>query len=289
MADLYENNLFLSNLYEFLDLKPGVKPPLHPHPVPRPIQEGIVFEHVSFSYPHGSRKALDDISFAMKPGEVIALVGENGSGKTTFIKLLCRLYDPTEGTITLDNMDLRQFDLAALRREFSVIFQDYVKYQLTVRENIWLGNIDAAPDQADIIKAAQRAGAHNMISHLPNAYETILGKWFDTGEELSIGEWQKITLARAFLRESQIIVLDEPTSSLDAGTEYEIFSRFPALLEGRSAILISHRFSTVRMADRIYVFEQGRILEQGSHPDLIRAGGTYAALFEKQAQYYKLR
>jgi ATP-binding cassette subfamily B protein len=287
MADLYENNLFLSNLYEFLDLKPRVKPPLHPHPVPRPIREGILFEHVSFSYPQGSRKALYDISFAMKPGEVVALVGENGSGKTTFIKLLCRLYDPTEGTITLDNTDLRQFDLAALRREFSVIFQDYVKYQLTVRENIWLGNIDAAPNETDIIEAAQRAGAHNMISHLPNAYETILGKWFDTGEELSIGEWQKIALARAFLRDSQIIVLDEPTSSLDAGTEYEIFSRFPALLEGRSAILISHRFSTVRMADRIYVFEQGRILEQGSHPDLMRAGGTYAALFEKQAQYYK--
>lgn len=202
------------------------------------------------------------------------------------IPYLCRLYDPTEGTITLDHIDLRQFDPIALRSEISVIFQDYVKYQLTARENISLGNIDVTPGEEDVIKAAQCAGAHDIISRLPKGYETILGKWFEAGEELSIGEWQKIALARAFLRNSQIIVLDEPTSSLDAKTEYEIFSRLPELLENRSTILISHRFSTVRMADRIFVFEGGRILEQGSHEDLMRTGGKYASLFKKQAQYY---
>jgi ATP-binding cassette subfamily B protein len=287
IADLYEDNLFLSNLFEFLDLKPKVKEPLHPQPVPRPIQKGIVFDHISFHYPTGSRKVLKDISLSIEPGEVVALVGENGSGKTTLIKLLCRLYDPMGGSITLDGVDLRQFETKALRHEISVIFQDYAHYHMTARENIWFGNIDLLPEHKSIESAARHAGADDLITSLPKGYETVLGKWFEDGEELSIGEWQKVALARAFLRDAQIIVLDEPTSAMDAKSEYEVFKRFRQLLEGRAAILISHRFSTVRMADRIFVFEDGRIVESGSHEQLIQLSGNYAHLFEKQAQHYR--
>ncbi|OEU65500.1 MAG: ABC transporter ATP-binding protein [Desulfobacterales bacterium PC51MH44] len=287
LAGLYEDNLFISNFYEFLDLEPKVKEPLHPSPVPRPMKRGIVLEQVSFQYPGGIREVLKDISLSVAPDEIVALVGENGSGKTTLIKLLCRLYDPLSGIITLDGIDLRQFETKALRREISVIFQDYAQYYLTARENIWFGNIELSPDSQKIKTAAKHAGADNLISHLPREYETILGKWFEDGEELSIGQWQKVALARAFLRESQIIVLDEPTSSLDVKTEYEVFTRFRKLREGRAGVLISHRFSTVRMADRIFVFEEGRIIERGSHEELVRYGGKYASLFEKQAQFYK--
>lgn len=287
MAGLYEDNLFLANLYEFLDLKPKVKEPDHPRPVPRPLQKGIGFEHVSFHYPNGKRDVLKDISFLVEPGEVIALVGANGSGKTTLIKLLCRLYDPVDGAITLDGIDMRRFETGALRREISVIFQDYAQYYLTARENIWFGNCDLAPQHEDIMGAARHAGSHDLISSLPKGYETILGKWFEEGEELSIGEWQKVALARAFLRESQIIVLDEPTSAMDAKSEYEVFRRIRQLLEGRTAILISHRFSTVRMADRIFAFEKGSISETGTHEQLVKSGGKYANLFEKQAQHYQ--
>ena len=287
MAGLYEDNLFLANLYEFLDLKPKVKEPDHPRPVPRPLQKGIGFEHVSFHYPNGKRDVLKDISFLVEPGEVIALVGANGSGKTTLIKLLCRLYDPVDGAITLDGIDMRRFETGALRREISVIFQDYAQYYLTARENVWFGNIDLPPEHEDIMGAARHAGSHDLITSLPKGYETILGKWFEAGEELSIGEWQKVALARAFLRESQIIVLDEPTSAMDAKSEYEVFRRIRQLLEGRTAILISHRFSTVRMADRIFAFEKGSILESGTHEQLIKSGGKYANLFEKQAQHYQ--
>jgi len=287
LAALYEDNLFISNFYEFLDLEPRVEEPVHPSPVPRPMKQGIVLDRVCFKYPGGNREVIKDISLSIRPDEVIALVGENGSGKTTLIKLICRLYDPSQGIITLDGIDLRQFEVPALRREISVIFQDYVQYHMTARENIWFGNIDLAPDSEKIEKAAEHAGAGNLISSLPKAYDTILGKWFEDGEELSIGEWQKIALARAFLRESQLIVLDEPASSLDAKTEYEVFKRFRQLLEGRAAILISHRFSTVRMADRIYVLDEGQIMEDGSHEELMKLGGTYADLFEKQSKYYK--
>ena len=287
LAGLYEDNLFLSNLYEFLDLKPKVVEPRHPQPVPQPMQTGIAFDHVSFQYPTGTREVLEDISLHIRPGEVVALVGENGSGKTTLIKLLCRLYDPASGTITLDGVDLRQLETTALRRKISVIFQDYAQYHLTARENIWFGNVAMPPDEEQIAEAARHAGADDVITGLPQGYETILGKWFEDGEELSVGEWQKVALARAFLRDAQIIVLDEPTSSLDAKAEYEVFRKFRQLAACRTAILISHRFSTVRMADRIFVLEGGRIIESGAHDELVRLGGTYARLFETQAQHYR--
>jgi ATP-binding cassette subfamily B protein len=287
LAGLYEDNLFLSNLYEFLDLKPKVVEPRHPKPLPQPMQTGIAFDHVSFQYPTGTREVLEDINLTIRPGEVVALVGENGSGKTTLIKLLCRLYDPTSGIITLDGIDLRQLETTALRREISVIFQDYAQYHLTARENIWFGNASLPPDEERIAAAARHAGADEVIDELPQGYETILGKWFEDGEELSVGEWQKVALARAFLRDAQIIVLDEPTGALDARAEYEVFKKFRQLAAGRTVILISHRFSTVRMADRIYVLEDGRIIESGTHDELVSRGGTYARLFETQAQYYR--
>jgi len=287
LSGLYEDSLFISNLYEFLDLKPKVVEPLHPKLVPQPMRTGIAFNHVSFQYPTSTRKALEDITLTIQPGEVVALVGENGSGKTTLIKLLCRLYDPTVGSITVDGIDLRQFEIAALRRQISVIFQDYVKYHLTAFENIWLGNIDLPPECDSITAAARRSGADDVITELPQGYETILGKLFDQGEELSIGQWQKIALARAFLRDSQVIVLDEPTSALDPKAEYEVFMKFRHLINNQAAILISHRLSTVKMADHIYVLEKGTIVESGTHEKLMQLGGTYAHLFETQAQHYR--
>ena len=287
LADLYTDNLYLSSLYEFLDLEPKVAEPSRPKPIPRPMTRGIVFDHVTFQYPTGSRPVLQDINLTIRPGEHIALVGENGSGKTTLIKLLCRLYDPTEGRITLDGSDLGEFATTALRRQIGVIFQDYAQYHLTARENIWFGNVDLASDDPGIAAAARHAGADEVIHHLPADYETILGKWFEDGEELSVGEWQKIALARAFFCDAPVLVLDEPTSAMDAKAEYEVFQRFRRLAHGRTAILISHRFSTVRMADRIYVLNGGEIVEGGTHEELIQLGGTYARLFEMQAQYYR--
>ena len=287
LAALYEDNLFLSNLYEFLDLKRTVIEPVHAVPVPQPMKRGIVLNHVSFQYPAGTREVFEDISLTIRPGEVVALVGENGSGKTTLMKLLCRLYDPTGGSITIDGIDLRQFETKALRHEIAIIFQDYVHYHLTARENIWLGNTDLSPDHEHVIAAARRSGADKFVSTLPHGYDTILGKRFAEGEELSIGEWQKVALARAFVHDAQIIVLDEPTSSMDAKAEYEVFQNFRQLVSGRTAILISHRFSTVRMADRIYVLKQGGVIEGGTHEELVRLGGTYARLFEMQAQHYQ--
>ena len=287
LAGLYEDNLFLSSLYEFLDLKQKVVEPPHPRPLPRPMKTGIVFDHVGFRYPAGTRKVLEDVSLTIRPGEVVALVGENGSGKTTLVKLLCRLYDPTEGVITIDGIDLRQLETTALRREISVIFQDYAQYHQTARENIWFGNLDLSPDDERIAAAARDAGAEDVIKGLPQGYETTLGKWFEDGEELSAGEWQKIALARVFICDSQIIVLDEPTSALDAQAEYELFKRSRQLVKDRAAIIISHRFSTVRMADSIYVLENGRITESGSHGELINRGGLYARMFEMQAEPYR--
>ena len=287
VSGLYEDNLFLANLYEFLDLKPKLVDPLNPVPIPRPMQTGIVFNHVSFQYSTTTRQALKNINLIIRPGEVVALVGENGSGKTSLIKLLCRLYAPTSGSITIDGIDLSQFKIAELRREISVIFQDYAKYHFTAQENIWLGNIDLPPQRESIIAAARRSGADDLITSLPQGYDTILGKLFDRGEELSIGQWQKVALARAFLRNSQVIVLDEPTSAMDPKAEYEVFEKFRQLIKNQAAILISHRLSTVKMADRIYVMTNGSIVESGTHDELIQLGATYAHLFETQAQQYR--
>ncbi len=287
LAGLYEDNLFIANLYDFLDFKPKLKEPEQPKPVPRPMKKGFTFNHVSFKYPSTDKNVLKDISLSVGPGEVVALVGENGSGKTTLVKLLCRLYDPSGGTITMDGVDLRSFESRDLRKDISIIFQDFIQYHLTAKDNIWYGNIDIPPDLEQIRTAANHAEADQMITDLPKAYETFLGKWIEDGEELSKGQWQKIALARAFMRDSQIIVLDEPTSSLDPKSEYAVFKKFRELLSGRSAVLISHRFSTVRMADRIFVLKNGEITESGPHDKLIQKGGTYAQLYEKQAQYYR--
>ena len=286
ISALYEDNLFLANLYEFLDIEPKLIDPPNPQPIPLPMKTGIEFKNVGFQYSTTTRQALKNINLTVKPGEVVALVGENGSGKTTLIKLLCRLYDPTEGRITIDGVDLNQFRAEELRRQISVIFQDYAKYHFTAQENIWLGNIDLPPQSDSIIQAAHRSGADDVIKKLPKGYDTILGKLFDRGEELSIGQWQKVALARAFLRDSQLIVLDEPTSAMDPKAEYEVFEKFRQLIKNQSAILISHRLSTVKMADRIYVMDNGTIVEGGTHNELMKLGGTYAHLFEIQASQY---
>ncbi len=287
LTTLYENNLFLSNLYDFLDLEPKIKEAANPIPFPTPMRSGIRFEAVEFAYPHSHRPVLNGVTLEIGPGEVIALVGENGSGKTSLIKLLCRLYEPTGGCVTIDGRDVRDYATADLRKAIGVIFQDYAQYFLTARENIQFGNVTSTPDEAAILAAAQRSGAHEVITRLPKGYDTVLGTLFQDGEELSIGQWQKVALARAFLRDSQLIVLDEPTSALDPKAEYEVFKTFRELLDGRSAILISHRMSTVRMADRIYVLDNGQIVEYGTHDELMERGGTYASLFETQAQYYR--
>ncbi|MEO1690528.1 MAG: ABC transporter ATP-binding protein [Cyanobacteria bacterium J06631_6] len=286
-SGLYEDNLFLANLYEFLDLKPKVIDPEQPKLMPPKIKQGIEFKNVNFSYADSARQALKDINLTIKPGETIALVGENGSGKTTLIKLLCRLYDPTSGSISVDGVDLKLFKIADLRRQVSVIFQDYAKYHFSAEENIRLGDIEVPPQAKDIYQAAMKSGAHDVINKLPQGYDTILGKLFDSGEELSIGQWQKVALARAFLRDSQVIVLDEPTSAMDPKAEYEIFKKFRELIKDQSAVLITHRLSTVKMADRIYVMDGGKIIESGTHDELMQLQQSYASLFETQAQNYR--
>jgi ATP-binding cassette subfamily B protein len=287
LAGLYEDNLFLSNFYDFLDLKPAVTVSRPSVPVPTPMKEGIVFDRVSFRYPAGAGMVLHEVSLAIRPGQVVAMVGENGSGKTTLVKLLCRLYDPTAGSITLDGIDLRHFDCTKLRGEIGIIFQDYARYYMTARENIWMGDTRLSPDDPAIVLASKRAGAHATLDALPHGYETMLGKGFGNGTELSIGQWQQVALARAFLREAQILVLDEPTSSLDAKVEYAVFQNFRELASGRTAILISHRFSTIRMADRIFVIQDGKITEDGTHEELMDWGGTYAQLYKTQAHCYR--
>lgn len=286
-ASLYEDNLYLSYLFQYLGLKPILIEPKNPQPLPRPMKKGIVFDRVDFNYPGTTRQALKNISLKIRPGEVIGLVGENGSGKTTLIKLLCRLYEPSDGRITIDGIDVRDLSIRELRKQISVIFQDYAKYHLTARENIWLGNIEYPLDGDEVLKAAQRSGADEVIKTLPKGYDTMLGKRFEDGEELSIGQWQKVSIARAFLRDSQLIVLDEPTSALDPKAEYEVFKKFKELLQHQSAVLITHRLSTVRMADCIYVLDKGKIVESGSHEDLMKLAGTYAHLFELQAKNYR--
>ena len=287
LTGLYEDSMFLNHFYDFLDIKPKTATPEHCVAVPRPMQKGIVLEHVSFRYPSAGSEVLHDIDLKIRPGDVVALVGDNGAGKTTLAKLLCRLYDPAGGRVTMDGTDFRDFDIQAMRREITMIFQDYIHYPLTVRENIWLGDVSLSPDDDRVRLAAQQSGADGIISHLPHGYETILGNRYNGGAELSIGEWQKVALARAFLRDAQLIILDEPTSAMSARMEHEIFQAFRTLLNGRSALIISHRFSTVRMADLICVLEGGRIVESGSHEELIKLGGRYARLYEIQAQHYR--
>jgi ATP-binding cassette subfamily B protein len=286
-AGLYENSLFLHNYQEFLDLRPSVLPLPPVHAVPQPEEQTIRFHGVSYWYPNSVSPALQDVDLEIGAARVIALVGENGSGKSTLVKLLSRLHDPTSGTITVDGCDLRHLDPKAWRRLVSIIFQDYACYLLSAGENIWLGNVEHPFDLQAVRRAAQASGSDAMISRLPSQYDTLLGNAFADGQELSIGEWQKIAVARAFMRDAGIVVLDEPSSALDPLAEAELFRRFRSLIHGRSAILISHRFSTVQLADYIYVLEKGRIIEHGTHLDLVRAGGTYARMYRAQAQHYQ--
>jgi ATP-binding cassette subfamily B protein len=284
---LFENGLFMDNLFSFLNLAPQMAVSAHPRPMPAKITRGLEFRHVWFRYPGREDWALRDLNLSIGAGEKIALVGQNGAGKTTLIKLMTRLYDPSEGQILLDGVDLRDYDLDELRQRIGVIFQDFVKYQLSAKENIGFGQIDRLDDSARLESSAERGGADTVVSELPEGMDTMLGRWFDKGHELSGGQWQKIALSRAFMRDGEVLVLDEPTSALDAEREYEIFQRFRDLTEGKIAVLISHRFSTVRMADRIAVIEDGQISELGSHAELLARGGTYARLFEMQAEGYR--
>jgi len=288
LVGLYENNLFLTALYQFLDLKTKIEEPSNPISFPRPIKNGICFEQVGFSYPNTSTIVLKDINLEILPGQIVALVGENGSGKTTLIKLLCRLYDPQEGTIKIDGIDLRNFRTYDLRREISAVLQDYANYHFKARENIWLGNINMPEDMDNIVRAAECAGIDEAIKRLAKGYDTFLGRVFEkNGAELSIGEWQKIALARAFFRDSQLIILDEPTSSLDAKAEENVFNGFKQLSAGKMAVIISHRLSSVTMADRIYYIKEGRVTEHGTHRQLMDQGKEYAQLFEIQAKHYR--
>jgi ATP-binding cassette subfamily B protein len=279
--------IYLQDLFEFFEIQPRIMRVAHPRPFPRPIKEGFRFEDVGFRYLHTERWANRHLSFTLHPGERLALVGENGAGKTTLIKLLTRLYDPTEGRILLDGVDLREYDPDDLRREMGVIFQDYLRYQMTVAQNIAVGNIEHLDDRALIETSAQRSLADTLAERLPGRYDQELGRRFRQGVELSGGEWQKIALARAYMRDAQLLILDEPTAALDARAEYEVFQRFAELTKGRTAVLISHRFSTVRMADRILVLEKGELLEIGSHEELLERGGKYAELFHLQAAGYR--
>lgn len=287
ISNLYESKLFLTTLDEFLGIKSRLSTPANPKPFPGSITQGVVFDHVSFRYPHEERVAIRDFTFSIKPGEHVAFVGANGAGKTTLVKLLCRLYDPSEGRILIDGTDLRDYPIADVRAAVSGIYQDFVKFQLSAKENIGLGDRCLNVDDAAVVRAARQSGVHEVIERLPQGYETLLGKLFDGGHELSIGEWQKVALARALLRDSPILILDEPTSAMDAKAEAELFERFHELARGRMAILISHRLSTVKMADRIFVVDQGQIVEQGTHDNLMRQQGLYAGLFLTQAQHYQ--
>jgi ATP-binding cassette subfamily B protein len=268
-------------------MKPLIASPAHPVPAPRPIKDGFQFEKVAFSYPGSDRAVLHNIDLRIAKGEKIAIIGANGAGKTTLVKLLARLYEPTEGRILLDGVDLRDYAVEDLRREIGVIFQDYMRYDLLVKENIGFGNLDRLTDRSAIETAARKGQASEMIARLPDTYDQVVGRRFEGGVNLSGGEWQKIALARAYMRDAQVLILDEPTATLDARAEYEVFLRFAELTQGRTSVLISHRFSTVRMADRILVLSGGQISEQGSHQELVGAGGLYAELFELQAAGYR--
>ena len=279
--------LYLDDLYSFFEIQPEIVSPPDPRPFPMPIREGFVFEDVGFRYPGAERWAVRHLDFHLRAGEVLALVGENGAGKTTLVKLLARLYDPDEGRILLDGVDLREYDLDLLRSQVGVIFQDFVRYHLTAAENIAVGRIEARDDRARIVEAARRSLANEVIERLPKGYDQVIGKRFRTGVDLSGGEWQKVAIARAYMRDAQLLILDEPTAALDARSEFEVFQRFKDLSAGKTAVLISHRFSSVRMADRILVMNEGRFEALGTHEELMAQRGRYAELFELQAAGYR--
>ena len=287
LSQIYEQSLYLSDLFTFFDVRPTVVSQPGARAVPRPIRTGFQFENVGFRYPGSQRWAVRHLSFTFEPHERIALVGENGAGKTTLVKLLARLYDPDEGRILLDGVDLRDYDLDSLRKNIGIIFQDFVRYDFILRENIGVSQVEALDDDARIREAARRSLADSVAQRVPQGFDQMLGRRFDNGVELSGGEWQKVALARAYMRDAQVLILDEPTAALDARAEYEVFLRFAELTKGRMAVLISHRFSTVRMADRILVLKGGELVDDGTHEELLARGGLYAELFSLQAAGYR--
>ena len=287
LSQVFEQSLYLSDLFTFFDVQPRVTSTPGARPVPVPIRRGFEFQDVGFRYPGSDRWAVRHLTFTFQPEERIALVGENGAGKTTLVKLLARLYDPDEGRILLDGVDLREHDLSSLRKNIGVIFQDFVRYDFILKENIGVSQIEALEDEARVREAARRSLADSVASRMAKGYDQMLGRRFDGGVELSGGEWQKVALGRAYMRDAQVLILDEPTASLDARAEYEVFLRFAELTRGRMAVLISHRFSTVRMADRILVLQGGELVDQGTHEDLVARGGLYAELFSLQAAGYR--
>lgn len=279
--------IYLRDFFEFFEIQPNIITSKHPLPFPNPVKHGFVFENVGFKYHNSDNWANRNLNFTLHAGEKLALVGENGAGKTTLVKLLARLYEPNEGRILLDGADLRDYDLFELRRNIGIIFQDYLRYQLSFAQNIAVGNIEQLNNRVLIEQAAEKSLASLLAQKLPNQYDQALGRRFNNGVELSGGEWQKIALARAYMKDAQLLILDEPTSSLDARAEYQVFQRFAELTEGKTAVLISHRFSTVRMANRILVLDKGRMLEIGSHEELLALNGRYAELFYLQAKGYR--
>jgi ATP-binding cassette, subfamily B, bacterial len=287
LSSIADQALFLTDLVAFLEMQPTIRSKPGAIAVPRPIRQGFEFRNVSFRYPGGSRLVLNRFNFHLRPGERVALIGENGQGKTTIVKLLTRLYDPVEGQILLDGVDLREYSLDSLYGEIGVIFQDFMRYEMTARENIAVGRIEEIGNQPLLEASARKSMADEVIERLGGHYDQMLGRRFENGVDLSGGEWQKVALARAYLREAQVLILDEPTAALDARSEFEVFQRFAELTADKMALFISHRFSTVRMADRIVVLEDGQIAEEGKHEELTHLGGRYAEMFEMQAASYR--
>jgi ATP-binding cassette subfamily B protein len=286
-SGIADQALFLTDLIAFFDMQPTVLSKPNGKLMPRPIRSGFEFRNVSFAYPGTTRRVLKDFNFTLSPGQRVALIGENGQGKTTVVKLITRLYDPTEGQILLDGVDLRDYKLEDLHHEIGVIFQDFMRYEMTARENIAVGRVEREHSEDEIQHAAEKSLATSVVAKLEHGYDQMLGRRFETGVELSGGEWQRIALARAYLRDSQLLILDEPTAALDAKSELEVFERFAELTTDKMALLISHRFSTVRMADRIVVLSGGQLVEEGNHKQLMALGGRYAEMFEMQAASYR--